>query len=144
MASDNTLMSSGSLRVFINVIQVLTTIKSPQAVFYAKSIFSGSWSKHLRLARNCGRTLVSLLSFLLLLILIYPNFWICTDNCDHHGCRKRENKCCHKYIRGKNFKNAQLIVLRFNPWSRTPNDKYKILLCFSLRCLFVCVRAGKK
>jgi len=55
MASDNPLMSSSSLRVFKNVIQVLTTIKSSKRVFYAKTIFLGSWRGHLRLARNCGR-----------------------------------------------------------------------------------------
>lgn len=33
---------SSSLRVFINVIQVLTTIKSSKKVFYAKSLLSGS------------------------------------------------------------------------------------------------------
>ena len=42
MASDNPLMSSSSLRVFKNVIQVLATIKSSKRVFYAKSIFLGS------------------------------------------------------------------------------------------------------
>ena len=42
MASDYPLISSSSLRVFINVIQVLTTIKSCKKVFYAKSLLSGS------------------------------------------------------------------------------------------------------
>ena len=144
MASDNPLMSSSSLRVFKNVIQVLNTIKSSKRVFYGKSIFLGSWRGHLRLARNCGRIWFPYFFYTFIYFNLSKLLALATGKCDHHWCRKKESKCCHKYIRGKNFKGAQLIVLRFNSWSQTLNDKYKILHCFLLRCLFVCVRAEKK